>query len=155
MELSQLLSIAESQAIDQAPISIQAKFLTRITIHAWRVWLQVGQSLNQPVEQLSPRQMMDWLASDAQLSRQGQPSFLAWAQDDRPWQTESESDLSSDQQFVVRLLVSAWDNLGNIAAAHHCAIADLTTEQILSWVASKQQPGQSEIFLGDGDRKTG
>lgn len=160
MELNQLLSVAESQVIDQAPISIQAKFLTRITIHAWRVLLEVGRSLGQPVEQLSPVQIVNWLVADVHLSRQGQPSFLAWPQDQYFPPTEPEqdlvgaTDLSSDQKFVVRLVVSAWENLGDIATTYDCAVANLTCEQILTWVAAKQQPGQPEIFFRNHDRKT-
>jgi hypothetical protein len=163
----QFLSLAESQAIDCASMSIHGRFLTRITIHAWRVLLHIAESTSVKVENLSQIQIINWIEADAQIRRQGGSAFLEWDSDrpdlgfDDPIQDlVSESNLSSHEKFLTRMIVSAQTTLCQIAQDCGCNIFDLTSDRLISWIEKYQQSTEisaeiPEESLGELDNVLG
>ncbi|MBU6187436.1 MAG: hypothetical protein VKL00_12410 [Synechococcales bacterium] len=74
------LTPEESIQVDKALLSPPEKFLTRLTISSLRLLTQIARDQNCAIEQLSPREIIDWFENEARQG-QDQPSsgtFLQW-----------------------------------------------------------------------------
>jgi hypothetical protein len=157
----QFLSLTESQAINRAPMSIHAKFLTRITIHAWRVLLHIAAENYTLVEDLDQIAVIKWIETDAQIRRAGGQAFLQWNSaegraenppepsfDDPIQDLVSPAQLSSHEKFLTRMIISAQATLCQIGDDLDLKIADLTSDRLIEWIAQYQQAESEDgIFL--------
>lgn len=77
---AQFLTPEESGQVDAALLSSPEKFLTRITISSLRVLVHIAQEYGVAVEELTPKQIIDWFEKDGKIRReQGiEAAFLKW-----------------------------------------------------------------------------
>jgi len=155
----QFLSLAESQAIDHAQMSIHAKFLTRITIHSLRVLLHIAAENHTLVENLDQMAMINWIEADAEIRRAGGQALLQWESDrlasksepgfEDPIQDQvTNANLSSHEKFLTRMIISAQATLCQIGNDLNLKIADLTSDRLIDWIAKNQQAESEDgIFL--------
>jgi hypothetical protein len=74
------LSQSEALDVETALLSTHEKFLARITISSLRLLQQIAQEEQVKVEDLTPKQMIQWFERDAELKRsQGETAgSLQW-----------------------------------------------------------------------------
>jgi hypothetical protein len=151
----QFLTPTESQAIASTQMSVHAKFLTRITIHAWRVLLHIAQAVNSTVETIAIAEIITWMESDAQIRRDRgvEAAFLQWSEDnlaadfEDPIQDQvTAANLSSPEKFLTRMMISALETLRQMGEDNQVAIADLNIDQIIQWIETHQQQSEG-VFL--------
>ncbi|MGF1515549.1 MAG: hypothetical protein ACFB5Z_17875 [Elainellaceae cyanobacterium] len=112
------LTVEESMAVDQAMMTASDRFSTRAAIYSLRVLKQIAQHENVTVEEVSDRQVSDWVNQEAiaaQAAAQGLDTGGQFA------------------QFFVQLVLSSRRPLSQAAAASGVAVEDLTLEQVIGW----------------------
>jgi hypothetical protein len=151
----QFLSPAESQAIDDTQMSVHAKFLTRITIHAWRVLLHIAESVNSTVETIAIAEIIGWMESDAQIRRDrgSEAAFLQWEEvnleaefEDSIIDQVTTANISGHEKFLTRMIISALETLRQMGEDEGVAIAALNVNQMIEWIATHQQQSEG-VFL--------
>ncbi|MBG0743446.1 hypothetical protein FLX35_08025 [Cylindrospermopsis raciborskii LB2897] len=77
---TEFLTPDESAQIDAALLSSSEKFLTRLTISSLRILQHIAQEYELPIEQLTPRQIINWFESDGKIRREKgvEEAFLKW-----------------------------------------------------------------------------
>lgn len=78
--IKSFLTAKESAEVDAALLDSSEKFLTRLTISSLRVLQQVARDQGVAMEELTPRQIINWFENDGKIRReQGtEAAFLKW-----------------------------------------------------------------------------
>lgn len=76
----QFLTLEESAKVDAALLSIEEKFLTRLTISSLKVLKQIAEDYSVNIEDLTSEQIIAWFEKDGKTRReQGtEAAFLKW-----------------------------------------------------------------------------
>ncbi|MGF1537751.1 MAG: hypothetical protein ACFB4J_14895 [Elainellaceae cyanobacterium] len=112
------LTVEESMAVDQAMMTASDRFSTRAAIYSLRVLKQIAQHQGISVNQVSDRQVSDWVNQEqiaAQAEAQGLDTGGAFT------------------QFFVQLVLSSRRPLSQAAAANEVEMEALTLEQVIGW----------------------
>lgn len=80
MRPEQFLSEAESLDVDQALLTKEERFLTRLTLSSWRLLQLIAEAHNCSIEELTHQQIIAWFEEDARVKREQGPSagVLRW-----------------------------------------------------------------------------
>jgi len=140
--LARNLTLTEVQAVEQTNLSTTEKFMARITLSVWKVLKQIALDLNTPIETLEPMHIIQWLEMDR---TKGDQAFIQWSDtmpnldfaDDRD-DLVRDTNLTSHEKFLARLLLSAPLVLKPIAQSHQVSIADLNISQILESIQAQR-----------------
>lgn len=76
----QFLTLEESAKVDAALLSIEEKFLARLTISSLKVLKHIAQEYGVEIENLTSEQVVNWFEKDGKIRReQGvEAAFLKW-----------------------------------------------------------------------------
>ena len=67
MKNEQYLTFEEAESVDRASLSIEEKFLTRITISSLRMLQKIASSEDVKIEDLTPAQIITWFEKDSKI----------------------------------------------------------------------------------------
>ncbi len=76
----QFLTLEESAKVDAALLSIEEKFLTRLTISSLKLLRHIAQDVSVPMEDLTAEQVLGWFEKDSHIRREqgSEAAFLKW-----------------------------------------------------------------------------
>jgi hypothetical protein len=112
-QTTQFLTLEESAEVDKALLSTRDKFLTRAAIYSLRSLKQISQETGLSVEDITPKQVVDWVEQDRSLQQQ----------------TENESF----RDFFSQLVLSSLKPLRQVAKEAKIKIGDLAIAQVIAW----------------------
>jgi len=131
---SAFLTEAESLAVDQALLSAQEKFSTRVAIYSLGV-LQAIAPDQANLEAIAPDRILNWLSqhqSEMPAELQPDPSF---------------------QQFFSQLVLSSLKPLAQIATETEKSVGELQFADVIAWFERQAQirleQGESATFWGE------
>lgn len=116
-------------AVDQAMMTASERFSTRAAIYSLRVLKQIARQEGIAVEQVSDRQVTDWVNQEA-ITAQAEAQGLDMG--------------GSFAQFFVQLVLSSRKPLKQVAAANNTAIEVLSLEQVIGWFEGQAKQRVSE-----------
>ena len=112
----------ESAEVDRALITSQDKFTTRVALYALRSLKQIAQQTGQPIADLQPSQIEDWVYQDESL------------------QTGLDREF---RQFFAQLVMSAQKPLDRIAGDG--IVEAVTVPQVVAWF---EQQAKQRLIQG-------
>jgi hypothetical protein len=123
----QFLTPEECAEVDMAMMTSRDRFSARVAIYSLRSLKQISQQYEQPIADLNPQQITQWVEQDPSL---------------RP---EHGFD-TSFKNFFSKLVISSLNPLTQIASEAEIAIEQLTVPQVVSWFekVAKQRIEQGE-----------
>lgn len=107
-----LLTVEECHAVDAALLTAHGKFNARVAIYALRSLQQISRETGEAIDVLQPETIATWIESDPSLQDTVDSNF---------------------RSFWTRLVLSAINPLHQAAANAGCAIAELTSAQVIQW----------------------
>jgi hypothetical protein len=124
----QFLTSEECAEVDTAMMTSRDRFSARVAIYSLRSLKQVAQQYEQPIAQLKPQQIANWVEQDPSL---------------RP---ENGFD-ASFKNFFAKLVISSLNPLTQIASEAGIAIEQLTVPQVVTWFEqmAKQRIEQEQL----------
>jgi hypothetical protein len=110
----ELLTPEEAAQVDAALMSSQDKFLTRLAIYALRSLRQISQKTGQPLTEITPQIVADWVTQDASLQQQIEPD-------------------PSFTLFFTNLVLSSLKPLEQAAQANGTTLEKLEATDAIAW----------------------
>ena len=123
----QFLTPEECAEVDTAMMTSRDRFSARVAIYSLRSLKQIAQQYRQPIADLNPQQISQWVEQD--LSLRPEAGFDA-----------------SFKNFFSKLVISSLNPLTQMASEAGIAIEQLTVPQVVSWFekVAKQRIEQGE-----------
>ncbi len=116
----QLLTLEESQAIDQTLLPAQDRFLIRVAIYSWRYLQNLIERQNSSWDELNPTVIKAGLETDADLiaAESQRPGFRDW---------------------YAQFLQASLTQLQQAAITSQVHLSELTVSQIIEWFTQQAQ----------------
>jgi hypothetical protein len=110
----QFLTRSEVELVDQALMTSQDKFATRIALYALRCLKEIADQTGNNIENITTEQVVLWIESDENLQKQ----------------LEIDASFIS---FFSQLVMASLRRLHQIAEADNVNIQDLSVSQVVAW----------------------
>ncbi len=109
---TEFLTPEECAEVDKALLTSRDKFSTRVAIYSLRSLKQIAQQSGQPISDLQPSQIQNWIYQDESL------------------QGGIDSEFKT---FFSRLVISSIHPLNQIASENGMSIESLSVPQVVRW----------------------
>lgn len=110
----EFLTFEEAMEVDKALLSSADKFSARLAIYGLRVLKEIARQEGIAVAEVTPEQVMTWIAADATI------------------QAQIETD-ANFEAFFTRLVVASLKPLRRVAREANVEIETLTVQQVVAW----------------------